>query len=684
MKQNTKKIIKSIIKKIPLTRQCVSYCRQMMHIVQKQFSQDEISGKTRREKLFLYLNTALSVKIIRGKDSYKKVSRLLKNVILHDSGESKFFYFLDTRKSIRMEFSVTGNLTPDYNLLLEHSIKELKDVLPKNNVSEVWNDVEIFLDRCILAISKSEGRHQKSKLANLRAIKTSGAADFKDALQRILFVNMMIWQEGHYLVGLGNLDRILAPFYEKDTAAGKISREEAKADIKDFLSVLHEYYRFKSNVLAGDTGQIIILGGQKDKSSYFCNELTYIFIEAVKELQVPDPKILVRVSSNMPVELYRASLECIKTGIGSPLFSNDNLIIASLINFGIDETDAYSYATSACWEPFIAGKSSDANNISCINFAKPFTDVLHNAEIQKCTSYDEIVSLFFDSLDSYCAEAVRNVAAIQWEKAPLLSLFVDGCSKNGKDICEGGARYNDCGFTTVGLANVVNSFLNLKEFVFDKEIVSLKDMLLILERNYSENEEMRMFLKNASCRYGSDCNDAINLTKKIMRFASESVSSHIPLNKNFKVKIGLSSPSYIDGAVNIPATPDGRKAGEPLAVHISNERSDFHYLFKFSCEMDYGENRFNGNVTDIMMSPDFIESNFDKTVLLVKSAFDSGVFQMQFNVTSSKILISAKKNPEKFPNLIVRVWGFSAYFKDLPEPYKDVLISRVIEHERAC
>ena len=101
----------------------------------------------------------------------------------------------------------------------------------------------------------------------------------------------------------------------------------------------------------------------------------------------------------------------------------------------------------------------------------------------------------------------------------------------------------------------------------------------------------------------------------------------------------------------------------------------------FASKLDYTNHKFNGNVVDFMVSPDFIEKNFNKFVDFLKISLDMGVFQMQLNVVSSDTLIDAQKNPDKYPNLIVRVWGFSSYFKDLPIEYQNVLIKRAAESE---
>ena len=152
-----------------------------------------------------------------------------------------------------------------------------------------------------------------------------------------------------------------------------------------------------------------------------------------------------------------------------------------------------------------------------------------------------------------------------------------------------------------------------------------------------------------------------------------------------KFKFGLSSPSYIDAGEISEATPDGRKNAEPFSTHIScADGIAYTELLQFASRLDYSGAKFNGNVVDFMVTPTFLRKNIDKFVVFLKQSIKLGFFEMQMNVVDSETLIAAKKNTEAFPNLIVRVWGFSAYFKDLPDEYKDVLIKRAIQAEQAA
>ncbi len=580
---------------------------------------------------------------------------------------SSFFYSLDDRLIITSNKIIYDNLTPDYSILLEKSLEDLTNIYKDANVI---NFIKDYLEKCI---SKNVINSNELKL-----IIHSKCLSFHEALQRILFVNQLIWQEGHKLVGLGHLDWLLESYYKRDIANGVITQDNALLFIKEFFTILHEHFSYKSSSLLGDTGQIVILGGLTNSNIYRANELTYLFIQAIQELNLPDPKVLVRVSKKMPHELLEKSVECISTGIGCPLFANDDIIIPLLKNFGYTEEDSYNYGTSACWEPFIIGKSVDANNIYQLNFLQPLIDIFDNIpELDKITNYNSLLILYKKKLEQYIIDSLNVVSKFKWEQFPILSIFVQK-KKNGTPI------YDDLGFTTVALSNTVNSLLNIKRYIFEKRILSLKDLVKILKSNYKGHENIYYLLKQNANFYGNDNELSIALSNDLFITLSSCISDNQFIIKNKRIKVGASSPSYISLSKRFPSTPDGRKNGDPFNVHISNEKAkDMTSLFSFSSKLNYSGNRFNGNVIDFMVTPVFLHDNFEKFCNMLMASFKQGIFEMQINVLDSKTLIAAKKNPENFPNLIVRVWGFSAYFNDLPDNYKNVLISRAIESERS-
>lgn len=416
--------------------------------------------------------------------------------------------------------------------------------------------------------------------------------------------------------------------------------------------------------------------------SWFRSILRYPTLPSM-ELRLPDPKVLLRCSTKMPGDLLELALDCMSTGIGAPFLSNDDVVIPALLSFGYLPDDACKYATSACWEPLIIGNSCDQNNVKSINFARPLLEVMDSREFEELKNSNDLLKLYRKYLKRYLSKMLNTLSKLQFEEDPLLSLLSKSSRKKGKDIVRGGADYSNLGLTSVGMGTVVNSILNINKYVFVEKKYTLKQLNEARKTNF-RNEQILNDLKNMDSSYGCDNEEVVKLTKMIEKFSSDEFEKH-RTGLGGKFKFGLSSPGYISEAKSTAATMDGRRDGEPFSVHISSVMPvAATELLSFAMKLDYNDNRINGNVVDLFATPKTLTDNKEKYLQLLMAAFRGGLYQFQMNVVDSATLIAAKKNPEKFPTLVVRVWGFSAYFKDLPEEYKDLLIKRAIESEKAA
>ena len=633
-----------------------------------------------------------------------QIKNLFRKVDIHIP-KSGFIFFLDEFKNLSEDGHIIDNISIDYSKVLKTSVYEYNEFYfhPKagrgfardlssdfiKNQLDTLDGIELLIYRIIKKLRNSN-HNERAKFARyFENMIDKPAEHFEEALQRILFYNQLLWQTGHGLNGLGRLDKILEDYYFDDLNSGFITQEEIYELIKSFLKTLHTYYWYKSAALMGDTGQVIVLGGKYDDEYgeyYFYNDLTYMFIQAIKELQLPDPKVLLRVSDETPRDLIELSLETINTGIGSPLFSNDEIVIDKMIEFGYDKEDANNYVVSACWEPSAVGKGFEQNNINFISFLKPLNEIFDGETEQfldNILSFDELFNSYKYYLKKDADELIAILDDIEWNNDPMLSLFIDDCNDRNMDISQGGAKYNHYGITTVGLANTVNSLYALKKLVFEERKYSLNELNKIRKNNFKKDKHQSVLndLKNVKPRFGMDDDEILDISQEIVQFLEDCFKDYT--NKfGGKIKFGLSAPSYISAGEEISASFDGRKAGEPLSTHISlDTNKDFTEVLRFASKLDYGGAKFNGNVVDLMLSPNFIKNHSDKFTDFIYSSIKLGFFQMQMNVVDSKTLIEAKENPESHPNLIVRVWGFSAYFNDLPEEYQDLLISRALKNE---
>ncbi len=577
-----------------------------------------------------------------------------------------------------------ASITPDYGLIIKSDLDKIKERLERCAQSEFRETMLLTIngiERKAGHMSRGEyrdGRYRRMALL-FPDILHRDCDTLDEALQKLLFYNALFWQAGHFHNGLGRLDLILYPYYRNDVKRGVIDREKAKQMLMDFCHILGSQTPFKSVTLIGDTGQYILLGGVDKDGVTVDNELTHLFLEVFTEMRIPDPKVILRVNASTPKETWKEALRCIMNGCGSPLLMNETLIMRNMVEFGYDKEDVWNVGTSACWEPLIIGKSSDQNN--------PFLSILAceplNAAIRSGKDYPTFEALLVDVKKGLVQEAQKIIKDKEYDHSPLMSMFMTECLEKGKDFSHGGSKYMYQGAQLLGLPNLINSIINIKEYVYDKRIVSLDDCRDIIKRNYEEHEDLRqLFGGNQDRKFGKASQEVLALTDDIIEVVSEGIGK-VTANGN-PVKFGLSSPNYIEQARSFPATLDGRKAGEPFAVHISPISSsiDISEVMDFASSIDYPANCLNGNVVDFIL-PSAYQKRQDKFVDILMDAFAKGVFQLQLNVLDKKTLIDAKAHPEKYPTLVVRVWGFSTYFNDLPEEYKDNLIARAETYETA-
>lgn len=574
-----------------------------------------------------------------------------------------------------------ASITPDYATILKSDLKKIAYSFSSSD-SEFYKSQEEIISAIevkanLIADAKYSNERYKQLALKMPDLLHRDCNTLDEALQKLLFYNALFWQARHYHNGLGRLDMVLYPYYKHDIDNGVLSEEQAKSLLTKFCLTLGSQTVFKSPWLIGDTGQYILLGGVDQNGKLIDNELTRLFLEIFTELKVPDPKLIIRVNEHTSDETWKTALKCVMNGCGSPLFMNESLVMDNMVKFGYDKEDVWNFGTSACWEPLIIGKSSDQNN--------PFASMLAcsalNDALFSGKEYSTFDDLLADVKKGLAKEAKDKIKDIEYDYSPLMSLFMPECIEKGKDFSHKGSKYMYQGAQLLGFPNLVNSLLNIKEFVYDKKLISLADCREVIQHNYFGHEDLRqLFLNNG--KFGKADKDVVLLSECLIESLSNDLKS-ITANGN-AVKFGLSSPNYIAQSKKFGATLDGRRAGEPFAVHISPISSsiDISEVLQFAGMLQYPANCLNGNVVDFIL-PSAYQKQLDKFVGILKAAFSNGVFQLQLNVLDRKTLVDAKLHPEKYPTLVVRVWGFSAYFNDLPEEYKDNLIARAELYETA-
>lgn len=711
-----KKILKNIAKKLLKHTGLFPFVRNYMLLYKKRL--DDFTGLNLSDQIWIAFKILPNMRFVIGKedslierkaDTFQKACKRMKIFV---SPKDTFVYTIDPFILPVYGMSPIGNLTVDYSLFLKKSLKQIKEeIQEKINIRDLTNSQKKFLrsllkilegmetlrERCLKELAELKKKAKGSDLEKiedlivlLSRVLLNPSPGFKEVLQSILFVNSLIWMSGHPLVGLGRLDQILYPYFKQDIEKRIITEKEAYKLLEEFLLKLHKWYQFKSNAFLGDTGQVIIIGGKNPDGSDASNELSYMILDALRKLKLPDPKIVLRVHSNTPLKLRENAFDCLLEGLGCPLFSNDEVMIPALIQFGYDAKDSYDYVTGGCWEPLIPGKSLDHNlfNIAVINFLDPlnklFKDIGKNKI--KITNFEDFLESYKETLGSYLKILIKDIERrVKFEPSPFLSLLVESCIDRLKDISEGGAKYNDSGILSVALGNTVNALLNVKRVIFEEGNVSIEKLSGALRDNFRNYDILLTNLKIKGLKFCMDEKEVILLTNEIINFTYQALEKFKNIYGS-KYKLGLSSPTFITMAEDFPASADGRKRGEPFGVHISPLPSSnslplsYTEIVNFASKIDY-KKAFNGAVTDMMIEKSFAEKNKKIFLDLIKTFFTSGGAELQLNVLNSKMLLAAKENPALYPNLLVRVWGFSAYFKDLPKEYQNLVIERAQYYE---
>ena len=644
-----------------------------------------------------YISSSKFNKGIQIKNLFRKVEI--------DIPSNGFIYFFDELKHLNFDGKLINGISPDYSKILKSSVYEYNEFYfhPKagrgfardlssdfiKNQLDTLDGIELFIYRIVKKLRNSNHKDRAKFARYFENMIDAPAEHFEEALQRILFYNQVLWQTGHSSISLGRLDKILEDFYFDDLNSGFITQEEVYKIIKSFLKTLHSYQWYKSDAFMGDTGQVIVLGGKYEDEYgeyYFYNDLTYMFLRAIGELKLYEPKIILRISNETPRDLMELALGTINKGISNIIFSNDEIVIDKMVEFGYDKEDATNYSISSYYEPSTVGKGLEQNNLACISFLKPLNEFLDNETPQVLDMIDNYGELF-NSYKYYLKKEVDSLIEtlddIEWNEDPLLSLFTDDCNDNQLDISKGGAKYNHYGITTIALENTVNSLYNIKRLVFDDRKYTLNDLNKMRKNNFKKDKYHGVYniLMNMKPCFGMDDEEIINITNDVILLLEDCLKDY---TNEFggKIKFGLTNSSHMFLDDEISASFDGRKNGGPFNQYISLDTDkDFTEILRFASKIDMDRCKFNGNVIDLIFAPNFIKNHFDELTDFLISSIKSGFFQMQINVVSSKTLIEAKEEPETHPNLIVKFCGFSTYFNDLPKEYQVLLINRALKNE---
>jgi formate C-acetyltransferase len=533
--------------------------------------------------------------------------------------------------------------------------------------------------------------------------------DFWEALQYYWFVHLGVVTELNPWDAFnpGRLDQHLYPFYVKGIKDGTLSKEDAKELLQAFwVKFNNQPAPPKVGVTAEESCTytdfaLINTGGVKADGSDGVNELSYLILDVVEEMRLTQPSSMVQISKKTPDGFLKRAVEIVRTGFGQPSLFNTDEIIQELLRQGKRIEDARNGGSSGCVETGAFGKESYILT-GYFNLPKILEITLNNGvdartgkkigietgEPSEFSSYEELFEAFRKQLDYFINIKIDGNNIIERLYAeqlpvPFLSLLIDDCIANGRDYNDGGARYNTNYIQGVGLGTVTDSLTALKYNVFEKRVVTMKKMLDVLKSNFDGQESLRQRLLNKTPKYGNDDNYADQVMKSVFEAYFEAVDGR-PNTKGGQYRINLLPTTvHIYFGKIVKATPDGRKAGEPLSEGVSPVQGADHKgptaVIKSASKIDHV--RTGGTLLNQKFTPQLLadEVGISKLAQLIRTYFKLDGHHIQFNVVNSDMLRDAQKHPERYRDLIVRVAGYSDYFIDLGVDLQDEIIKRT-EH----
>ncbi|MBR2737298.1 MAG: hypothetical protein IKD88_01095 [Lachnospiraceae bacterium] len=547
---------------------------------------------------------------------------------------------------------------------------------------------------------------------NLYQLVEGPAKTFWQALQGIMMYQLFYTAEtSNPSAALGRVDQYIYPFYEKEIAAGTLTKEFAQELIDMFFLKANCSYGIAPDVVAdttgvGNTWQHTTCGGvDPDTGEDATNDCTYMILETVGRLELHDPTISLRFNKNSPQKLWECAIATSKLVGGLPLYQNDEQIIPGLIReLGFSLHDARDYGVIGCQEIVGCGTDYPAPN-GCPPHGSAFWSIIfdmainnginplngeqstvQNGYLYEMENIEEVKDAFkaqathvmnmFASTHNY-AEMIGEHTTPQ----PALSISMEGCMEKGADVAWGGAKYNSYGCTATGLSSCADSITAIKYMCFDKKLCTTRELYDATMANWEGYEDLRQQVINECPHFGNGDSYADMEMKWVTDLYYEICSTMYSTRaKVYKAGLYGASDHVRQGRITW-GTPNGRKMPDPIADGSSPVQSCDHCgptAVLYSSQI-YEQGKFmDGVALNIRMHPSVVSNDegVGKLIDVTRSYFENGGMEVQYNIVDTATLRRAQEHPEDYKDLVVRIAGYSAYFVDMGKDLQEDIIAR--------
>ena len=621
-----------------------------------------------------------------------------------------------------------GHICPNVELWLTKGPSGLLEIARKARKSINPAQVEFYDSTCLvleaaidfirryagLAESKIVEQEDPLVAENLREIQgmclrlaEQAPLNFREALQSTWFLFVMLQMESNASsFSPGRMDQYLFPFFQKEIDRGTLDLDSAleliDAIFIKFNQIVYMRNAHSARYFAGfPIGFNVAVGGQTKEGEDATNMLSYLFLKAQDHIALPQPNLTARLHKGSPHSFVMECSRVIGLGSGMPQIMNDESIIPALEKAGYEQQDAMDYAVVGCVELSSQGKSLGWSDAAMFNLVKSLELAVNNGECMLTgkqmgpqtgylidyLSFEDLEKAFAMQIDHF---AKRMIKACEFVEAAhqrilpsaLLSTVVEDCLGKGLDVTAGGAHYNFSGIQAIQVANVADSMAVLKKLIYQDKVLGKEEFIRALQDNFKNRDELRLSCLEDVPKYGNDVAWVDELGSRWLQYFNEMIRTY----KNYRggdYILGLYTVSaHVPMGQNVGATPDGRLARTPLAdggiSPMYGQDRDGPTAVLASASRIPSILAGNGTLLNMKFLPSFFHTMKDreKFASFLKAFVRMPIHHIQFNVVKREDLIEAKKYPEKYLGLTIRVAGYTAYFVELAEDLQDEIIER--------
>jgi formate C-acetyltransferase len=617
-------------------------------------------------------------------------------------------------------FSSYGHITPDYPTLLEKGLRRIAQEARETAERVGDQEARWFADstsccceavvsyaeryaQAALRVARSSGGPGRERLERaavaLQAAPAGPAPDFFSALQGIWVFHLVLsCYVGARDFAFGRIDQYLLPLYQRGLADGTLSRDLARAYLAHFLIKTKEITGTATDnhrpkpVPSFASNQYLVIGGRAADGHDESNALSSLFLEAACLAKVPQPGINVRLHRGTGRELKAAAAGALPTCQHQIQFWNDERTIPALQSLGVPCADASGYDLTACNRVSLPGaldwRSCDAfHNLAhwlLLALGAGQDPLTGQCAVEAIPGPAELLSLE-DVLGAY-AKVVRQVLARSvversaWMQGDprefqLESVLLQDCVARGRGYASGGlsrrAQFHFFG----GVATAANSLAAIHHLVFKQRRFELPRFLRIVADNFAGHEDLRQEILHRVPKFGNDEEDVDRLARRLCTIALDALAAAPNPHGHLLLPSIYSLYCHIAWGQALPATPDGRRRGEPVSENQSptygTDTAGITALLHSVARLPLERTPAGGLNVKLASAPD------PQAVLqLTESFFELGGVHVGYTFVSAKDLLAAQLHPAEYRTLCVRVTGFSEYFLALAPEHQAAIIAR--------